>query len=585
MEKVKRKRSNENNNPQKKKKSNLLDYFSSSKKKDQKKIEETKNQEIVIVVEEEKPPLPIKNVFPIFLSPSQVKDLKEQEKLEKLEKEIREKEELVKNFTNRDHPLLKKRDNVSFSTVKYVTEKEWGFGEPIHIFEKKNEETMIEKTNLDLLELVDIKDDHTQPLEKFKIKKMQFLNERKRREIDLTIGPSNITQLTQTINQNFNVNLNATRYLMLFDQIKENSNDLWIDLNKTLFCGNSRELKTLENYLEFSKQGESLLIHGLSGTGKTQLVYMISFKLGYEVFEINSSMERDGASMQNKFGEISQSHHVKMKKDKVVILFDDIDQGEISISSLRKIMLESKQPIVFTSETSKLFRNETISLIDISLKNNINSECILDRVLLIYTILVSKSINLCYIEILSLVLYFNGDIRKILMNLQFWNHENFVLEKILGIDSVLDRKEFVEDVEKDIYLDLYFNNYEMESIQNISKYVDTISELDTLKTDDLNMLKSIKLCNNTNIIENTIKLPSGFNITNPNLMKSFYDKRDKLITISKKVSLNYDYKLVDFLFYLCKVEEEKKLVKRRHFHYLKNVLGEVEIDFINKYKV
>lgn len=589
-ENVKRRRSDENNNPQKRTKTNLLDYFSSTKKvlKSEKIDLSVPIQEEIIIEKIPNDPLKQKsNVFPIFLSPKQLKEIKEQKKLETLEKEMVEKESLLKNLANKDHPLLKKKDTTSTSILKISSGNTWGFGETIHIYQKPKvlefEEISRDKSRIEVLEEVE---EEIKPSEKFTWKMKKNSKEMKRREIDLMIGTKDIESLVTFLNQQFKVNLNPKKYTNLYNEIRENSNDLWVDLNKKLFCGNTNETKALEEYLKSYKQGQSFIIHGLSGTGKTQLVYMLSSKLGYDVFEINSSVERDATAIQNKFGEISQSHNVKMNKEKTVILFDDIDQGDISISSLKKITSESKQPVIFTSESLRFLKNETLPMTELSLKNNANSECILDRVTLIFTILVSKCIKLSFNEILPMVLYFNGDIRKIIMNLQFWSHDFMILERILGVDLALENKEFVNDVAKNDYLDLYFNNYENESIENVSKYLEVISELDTQNSEDLSLLKYVNLRNNhTNVGPTDLLLPSGYIVTSQISQNAINEKMDRLNRVSKKISHQFDYQIVDFLFDLCKIEEEKKLVKRRHFHYLRSVLEESDIDFINKYKV
>ena len=100
------------------------------------------------------------------------------------------------------------------------------------------------------------------------------------------------------------------------------------------------------------KAGETLVILGPSGTGKTCSVYAIANELGYEVIEVNASNFRNAEQINQKVGNAIKQQSLFARGK--IILVDEIDglsghEDRGGIQAITKIIADSTYPIILTA--------------------------------------------------------------------------------------------------------------------------------------------------------------------------------------------------------------------------------------------
>ncbi|EFA07949.1 ATPase family AAA domain-containing protein 5 [Tribolium castaneum] len=169
--------------------------------------------------------------------------------------------------------------------------------------------------------------------------------------------------------------------------------------------------------------GNTVILRGPPGSGKTSSIYAICTELGYNILEVNASSKRTGKRLLQELQEATQSHQVKKKQNtsKCVLLVEDIDivfdQDEGFSAALSQIMSTSKRPIVLT------MTDEPSAGIQ-----RIINDCRVFQFAPLTPILTVWLQILCLIEgyfvkieALAELLAFNkGDIRRTLLQLQLW---------------------------------------------------------------------------------------------------------------------------------------------------------------------
>ncbi|KAG5885924.1 hypothetical protein JTB14_010953 [Gonioctena quinquepunctata] len=188
--------------------------------------------------------------------------------------------------------------------------------------------------------------------------------------------------------------------------------------------------------------GNTVVLGGPCGSGKSTAVYAICNELGFNVIELNASSKRTGKRLLQELQEATQSHQVRKTnsqffeknrnkkaedtdgeiKKMCVLLIEDIDvvfeQDDGFISALTQVVSTSKRPIILTttdydSVFMQKFLNQYeyipfLSLSSHSLATWLQIVCLVEGVFVLQD------------DIGSLLEFNKGDVRKTLLQLQFW---------------------------------------------------------------------------------------------------------------------------------------------------------------------
>jgi DNA polymerase III delta prime subunit len=493
-------------------------------------------------------------------------------KIENFRNERKEEEKNLENFVklNKNHPFLKIKDK-STKMDGFEENEIWGFGVPIHI--KEIPEKTLTTPHEEMEENEDTLDLEISFEKKFEMKvpKKEKLQKKEKKE---NLNPKEeISTFIKVLNKEMKSTIDIEFMFKFYENCEKEKNQLWsqsFQLEKEEYCGIQCSLDGVERYLEkwsgskneesdveefYSKESKEniLAITGESSTGKTSCVYSIAKKFGFKIFEINSSFDRSYKSLVNEIGEITQSHSIDCVKGrmKLVILIDDVDMEDISMSTIKKLAAITKQPIIITSSNfSKEKFGEEIQIVE--LKKQTSSY----KIALIHSIALSKGFLFSLVELKNLLEYFRGDIRKILMNLQFWcDYENI-------LEIVTELKENIS----------FNNQINFDSIELLSSN-DSLKR----KTED----------DEEEFSNENIQLSSGNWISLPKDHK----KDENLKRILKKTtnpnqcpSSNHFGDLGDFIFSINNIERTKKSTgRRRRFHYLEELITFQEIMYLQDF--
>ncbi|CAG9856580.1 unnamed protein product [Phyllotreta striolata] len=274
--------------------------------------------------------------------------------------------------------------------------------------------------------------------------------------------------------------------------------------------GNSQAVKKLQNWLEcwkhFSQEincqkqksnnsesefestddedrtntrlpGKIVIVHGPYGSGKTCAIYALCNELNFNVIELNASSKRTGKRLLQEVQEATQSHQVRSEsqafqnfldkakpakdnqdKKMCVILIEDLDvvfeQDEGFISALLQFIVNSKRPIIATTTdyssgiVQKYF--DHFEAIRFSPLSSHSLATWMQIVFLCEGLYVSQS------EIANLLDYNRGDVRKTLLQFQFWvqsggqlaqNKEFITSSSNKGKYAVLEHKNCIKSFE------------------------------------------------------------------------------------------------------------------------------------------
>jgi replication factor C large subunit len=109
----------------------------------------------------------------------------------------------------------------------------------------------------------------------------------------------------------------------------------------------------IANYSKIKKlKKKAVLIHGVTGIGKTTLVYALANSLGLEVIEMNASDYRDKKSIDDKIGLASKQKSLFFSGK--IILIDEIDntsgmKDRGAIAEISRVVEESAFPVIMTA--------------------------------------------------------------------------------------------------------------------------------------------------------------------------------------------------------------------------------------------
>ncbi len=109
------------------------------------------------------------------------------------------------------------------------------------------------------------------------------------------------------------------------------------------------EYQIIKQYLQqgakTGMQGVNILVHGLPGTGKSELAHTLSEDLGLQLYEVSiTDAEGDAISGSDRFSAYQLAQQVLSKNNKALILFDEIEDvfpsdsffGKVSVNENRK---------------------------------------------------------------------------------------------------------------------------------------------------------------------------------------------------------------------------------------------------------
>ncbi|XP_073968477.1 ATPase family AAA domain-containing protein 5-like isoform X2 [Rhodnius prolixus] len=213
------------------------------------------------------------------------------------------------------------------------------------------------------------------------------------------------------------------------------------DLKKGNVTYNSDEefLRSEDESVEGTKI--TALLQGPSGVGKTASVYALAEEIGYQILEINSSCNRMGKKILHEFSEALQSHKVETnvlnftgKKNKVddykksLILIEDIDvifldYDEGFLSTIVNLAASSKRPIIFTiNEFNHKYLAKVLPFTQFKLDFQPLPQGRLSG--WIRTLAAVEGIELHEQMANELIKWANGDLRKLLLQLQFSTAKN-----------------------------------------------------------------------------------------------------------------------------------------------------------------
>ncbi|KAJ8922997.1 hypothetical protein NQ315_001545, partial [Exocentrus adspersus] len=225
--------------------------------------------------------------------------------------------------------------------------------------------------------------------------------------------------------------------------------------------------------------GNTVVVAGPPGSGKSTAVYAICDELGFNVIELNASSKRTGKRLLQELQEATQSHQVRKKKQAMknfltskdskaskgskekldrkmcVLLVEDVDvvfeQDDGFVSALNQLVSTSKRPVVVTtSDTSSVLVQKFIDQYESIYFMPLSSQSLatwLQILCLVEGLYVDQS------DVGSLLEFNKGDARKTLLQLQFWVQSGgqLVPDNLtqVKIKPVVDAEEEVLDDEQE----------------------------------------------------------------------------------------------------------------------------------------
>ncbi|KAI4456118.1 chromosome transmission fidelity factor 18 [Holotrichia oblita] len=223
--------------------------------------------------------------------------------------------------------------------------------------------------------------------------------------------------------------------------------------------------------------GNVVIIHGPHGSGKTMTIYALCNELGINVLELNASSKRTGKRLMQELQEATQSHQVrkndtvdmttffkpakKKKQEKTnsitnsakknskicLLLVEDVDivfeQDDGFLTALIQLLTTSKRPIILNATDISSPNLQKI----LSQHQVVKFSPLSPKVMTVW-IQILCLIEGCYINkdsLTELLEWNKGDVRKTLLQLQFWIQSGGGNFKNIALNCIEETKTNIEE--------------------------------------------------------------------------------------------------------------------------------------------
>lgn len=246
----------------------------------------------------------------------------------------------------------------------------------------------------------------------------------------------------------------------------------WVDFKKEVSkckrkdSGSEFESTDCDSRDSMIYPNNTVIISGPVASGKTMAVYALANEFGMNILEINASSKRTGKRLLQELQEATQSHQVrkdsvlnafrvekpKKKRQMCLLLIEDVDvvfeQDEGFLSALSQLLGTSKRPVVLvTSDVDSPHLGRFTNQYRV-----IEFKRVSDKVLAswLQVVCLLEGLHVKRRAVLELLQYNRGDVRRTLLQLQFWGVSGGNLGRAEG-EEVLDGEASCEDDDSSLF--------------------------------------------------------------------------------------------------------------------------------------
>ncbi|XP_056638276.1 enhanced level of genomic instability 1 [Diorhabda sublineata] len=248
----------------------------------------------------------------------------------------------------------------------------------------------------------------------------------------------------------------------------------WEQFSNEINLGGKTETRSSESEFETTDcdsrdssklPGKIIILEGPCGTGKTMSVYAVCNELGYNVIELNASNKRTGKRLLQELQEATQSHQVRKKESffqsstkeslknhkMCLLLIEDVDlvfeQDDGFVNALLQLTATTKRPIIATTnDYYSIFVQKYFGTFEFIHFSPLSSFSLATWLQIVFLV---EGSYVCRNEIGSLLEYNKGDVRKTLLQLQFWLQSQ-PKPNLIKIEDKINYNEKFTDVDNSI---------------------------------------------------------------------------------------------------------------------------------------
>ena len=181
----------------------------------------------------------------------------------------------------------------------------------------------------------------------------------------------------------------------------------------------SKNGRSIEEFIPLS------ILYG-EGIGKHTLIYTMAKEKGYQIYEINTSQNRGKKDILNTLMEYCTTYYVKDKNESGIVLLSDVDvifkeHDKWFWNAIEILLMKSRKPLILTCKDYDFIPTNLIdtcideqSFFDVKKIGLKSVVAYLERYCQTLELKINKDI------LVSIVQKNNKDIRKCLLELQFW---------------------------------------------------------------------------------------------------------------------------------------------------------------------